>query len=66
MGELGEDTGLDLGADFGMGVSAHVAGNIVGDCGAGGVSGTRAFNTGSQSSTSSVALPKRRKNNASV
>ena len=55
MGDVGEDLAWDMGEDW----DADVGADIAGDLGADGSSATRAFSTGSHSSTSSAALPKR-------
>jgi hypothetical protein len=54
-----EDLDGDIGEDFGEDAGADIAGDTVGDLGAEGSSISRALSTGSHSSTSSAALPKR-------
>ena len=69
MDNVGEDVGSDTGegkgicGDLGSDLGSEFGGP---DFGTNGTSVTRAFSTGSHNSTSSAALPKRRKNSASV
>ena len=59
MEEVDEDLGGDIGKGLDGDVGADVGADIAGDLGADGSSVTRAFSTGSHSSTNSAAFPKR-------
>jgi len=56
---LDRDMGEGLDETLGEDAGAEIAGDIAGDLGADGSSMIRAFSTGSHSSTSSAACPKR-------
>jgi len=58
-GDMGEGLDENFDGELDEDVGAEIAGDIAGDLGAGGSSMIRALSTGSHSSTSSAALPKR-------